>query len=189
VKYLREGARLLNDRFGHLIGSQALCRLADVLFSCCRDIDTPARFCGDEFAVVLPETNTEAANSVAQRICESVANDDKGPRISASVGIAVYPQDGDTIEQLLGYADSALYSTKRHRNAGTEFSFAGSYVGMCLLSSSGLCVQPPSRPFAVRFSIDRQMPKWVHYEQSDFATNRGQCRFLVRFRTVSAVWY
>ena len=112
--------KLLNDRFGHIIGSQALCRLADVLFSCCRDIDTPARFGGDEFAVVLPETNAEAANLVAQRICESVANDDKGPRISVSVGIAAYPQDGDTIEKLLGQADSSLYSMKRQRNAAPE---------------------------------------------------------------------
>ena len=70
-----------------------------------RDIDTAARFGGDEFAVVLPETNAEAANLVAQRMCESVANDDKGPRISVSVGIAVYPQDGDSIEQLLNHAE------------------------------------------------------------------------------------
>ncbi|MGB9514296.1 MAG: diguanylate cyclase [Candidatus Acidiferrum sp.] len=112
--------KLLNDRFGHIVGSQALCRLADVLFSCCRDIDTAARFGGDEFAVVLPETNAEAANLVAQRMCESVANDDKGPRISISVGIAVYPQDGDSIEQLLNHADSALYLMKRQRIAAPE---------------------------------------------------------------------
>jgi diguanylate cyclase (GGDEF)-like protein/PAS domain S-box-containing protein len=107
--------KVINDRFGHMVGSQALCRVADILFSCCRDIDTPARFGGDEFAVVLPETNAEAANLVARRICENVANDDKGPRISVSVGIAVYPQDGDTIEGLLGRADSALYSMKGQR--------------------------------------------------------------------------
>jgi diguanylate cyclase (GGDEF)-like protein/PAS domain S-box-containing protein len=112
--------KCINDRFGHIIGNQALCRLADVLFTCCRDIDTPARFGGDEFAVVLPETNAEAANLVAQRICESVANDDKGPKISVSVGISVYPQDGDTIEKLLGQADSALYSMKRQRNGAPE---------------------------------------------------------------------
>jgi len=107
--------KVINDRFGHIVGSQALCRVADILFSCCRDIDTPARFGGDEFAVVLPETNAEAAKLVARRICESVANDDKGPKISVSVGIAVYPQDGETIEKLLGQADSALYSMKRQR--------------------------------------------------------------------------
>jgi len=98
-----------------MIGSQALCRLADVLCSCCRDIDTPARFGGDEFALILPETNEEAANQVARRICESVANDGKGPKLSVSVGIAVYPQDGETIESLLGQADSALYSMKQQK--------------------------------------------------------------------------
>lgn len=115
-----DGLKLINDRHGHMVGSQALCRLADVLCSCCRDIDTPARFGGDEFALVLPETNTEAANMVARRICESVANDDKGPPLSASVGIAVYPEDGETIERLLSQADAALYSMKQQRIAAAE---------------------------------------------------------------------
>ena len=94
--------------------------MADVLCSSCRDIDTPARFGGDEFALVLPETNTEAANLVAQRISESVANDDKGPKLSVSVGIAVYPEDGETIESLLSQADAALYSMKQERTVATE---------------------------------------------------------------------
>jgi diguanylate cyclase (GGDEF)-like protein/PAS domain S-box-containing protein len=110
-----DGLKRINERHGHMIGSQALCRLADVLCSCCRDIDTPARFGGDEFALVLPETNAEAANLVARRICASVANDGKGPKISVSVGIAVYPQNGDTIESLLCKADARLYSEKRQR--------------------------------------------------------------------------
>jgi diguanylate cyclase (GGDEF)-like protein/PAS domain S-box-containing protein len=110
-----DGLKLINDRHGHMIGSQALCRLADVLCSCCRDIDTPARFGGDEFALVLPEANAEAASLVARRICESVANDVEGPKLSVSVGVAVYPQDGDTIERLLCEADSALYSMKQQR--------------------------------------------------------------------------
>ncbi len=105
----------INDRHGHMIGSQALCRLADVLSSCCRAIDTPARFGGDEFAVVLPETNAREASLVARRVCESVANDGKGPKLSVSFGIAVYPQNGDTIESLLREADSALYSMKHQR--------------------------------------------------------------------------
>jgi diguanylate cyclase (GGDEF)-like protein/PAS domain S-box-containing protein len=110
-----DGLKRINDRHGHMIGSQALCRLADVLCSCCRDTDTPARFGGDEFALVLPETNAEAAGLVARRICESVADDGKGPKLSVSVGIAVYPQDGDTIERLLSQADAALYSMKQER--------------------------------------------------------------------------
>jgi len=105
----------INDRHGHMIGSQALCRLADVLCSCCRDIDTPVRFGGDEFALVLPETNAEEANLVSHRICESVADDGKGPKLSASVGVAVYPQNGDSIERLLCAADARLYSGKQLR--------------------------------------------------------------------------
>jgi len=115
-----DGLKLINDRYGHMIGGQALCRLADVLSSCCRDIDTPARFGGDEFAVVLPETNARKARQVAKRICASVANDSNGPKLSVSVGVAVYPQDGDTIEDLLREADSALYAMKLQRTLVAE---------------------------------------------------------------------
>jgi diguanylate cyclase (GGDEF)-like protein/PAS domain S-box-containing protein len=111
-----DGLKRINDRFGHMIGGQALCRLADVLSSCCRSIDTPARFGGDEFAVVLPETNAREAHEVARRICESIANDGNGPKLSVSVGVAVYPDDGDTIENLLRAADSALYVMKQQKN-------------------------------------------------------------------------
>jgi len=115
-----DGLKRINDCHGHIVGSQALCRFADVLCSCCRDIDTPSRFGGDEFALVLPETNVEAARLVAQRVCKSVDNEDKGPKISVSVGSAVYPQDGETIEQLLSHADSALYSMKGRKIGVTK---------------------------------------------------------------------
>jgi diguanylate cyclase (GGDEF)-like protein len=110
-----DGLKLINDRYGHLRGNQALCRVADVLSFCCRDIDTAARFGRDEFALVLPEINAEAAELVARRICESVANDGKGPKLSISVGVVIYPQDGDSIESLLCEADSKLYTMKRRR--------------------------------------------------------------------------
>jgi diguanylate cyclase (GGDEF)-like protein/PAS domain S-box-containing protein len=110
-----DGLKLINDHYGHMTGSRALCRVADVLSFCCRDIDTAARFGGDEFSLVLPETNAEAAQLVARRICERVANDGKEPKLSISVGIAVYPQNGDSIESLLGEADSGLYAMKRRR--------------------------------------------------------------------------
>lgn len=121
-----DGLKRINDRYGHMIGSQALCRLADVLSSCCRGIDTPARFGGDEFAVVLPETNARKAHQVARRICESIANDGHEPKLSVSVGISVYPQDGDTIEKLLREADSALYSMKEQRNLVSQSRHAAS---------------------------------------------------------------
>jgi diguanylate cyclase (GGDEF)-like protein/PAS domain S-box-containing protein len=102
----------INDRYGHLTGSEALCRLSDVLTTGCRSIDTAARFGGDEFAVVLPETTLESAKLVAQRLCGRLANDGKTPRLSASVGVAVYPTDGEAIESLLLAADIALYGMK-----------------------------------------------------------------------------
>ena len=110
-----DGLKQINDRYGHLIGSHALCRVADVL-SFCRDIDTAARYGGDEFAVILPETNSEAANQVAQRICDSIANDGMEPLISVSIGVAVYPHDGERIEALLRKADVAMYTMKARKH-------------------------------------------------------------------------
>ena len=92
-----DGLKKINDRYGHLIGTQALCRLADVLRVFCRAIDTAARYGGDEFVVILPETTAVAAKLVASRIRSRLAADSLEPRLSASIGVAVYPQDGETM--------------------------------------------------------------------------------------------
>ena len=107
----------INDRFGHLTGSRAIKRLGVVLKNNSRAIDIPARYGGDEFALVLPETGEREAEQTALRICERLAQDIEEPAITVSVGQAVYPQDGTSIEQLLGAADLALYRMKR-RGAG-----------------------------------------------------------------------
>jgi len=110
-----DGLKLINDSYGHLVGSRAICRVADILRIHCRAIDTAARYGGDEFALVLPESQEDEARRVADRIREVMANDDEPPRISASIGLAVYRGDGERIEKLLSEADQQLYAEKAKR--------------------------------------------------------------------------
>jgi diguanylate cyclase (GGDEF)-like protein len=102
----------INDRHGHVAGNRALCRVADALRVSCRAVDTPTRFGGDEFALILPETGETGARRVARRICDEMAVDARSPALTLSVGVAEYPRDGDTIEGLLAAADAALYEMK-----------------------------------------------------------------------------
>jgi diguanylate cyclase (GGDEF)-like protein/PAS domain S-box-containing protein len=108
----------INDCYGHLTGNRALCRVADALVVTCREIDTGSRFGGDEFAVVLPETGGEASRFAAQRICRTLAADGEEPQLSVSVGVATYPQDGETIESLLSAGDVSLYAMKNEAHRG-----------------------------------------------------------------------
>lgn len=110
-----DGLKRINDDRGHLAGNRALCRLAEAIRASCRAIDTPARFGGDEFAMILPESDEAEARGVAQRTRQWLAADPEQPTLTTSVGVAMYPRDGDTIERLLGTADRALYGMKKAR--------------------------------------------------------------------------
>jgi diguanylate cyclase (GGDEF)-like protein len=107
-----DGLKHINDRHGHLVGSQALCRLAVALRVSSRAIDTAARFGGDEFVLILPETDRAAAQQVSQRIVQRLTTDGEKPPASVSVGVAVYPEDGAQLAPLLSAADAALYAVK-----------------------------------------------------------------------------
>lgn len=109
-----DGLKEINDRFGRLTGDRALCRLGQILRDCCRSIDTPARYGGDEFAVVLPETNVGTAALVGRRTCDLLANGREEPILTVGVGIASYPKN-PTIGTLIHAADHALYAMKHKR--------------------------------------------------------------------------
>jgi diguanylate cyclase (GGDEF)-like protein len=111
------GLKQINDRYGHLTGSRVLCQIAETLRQSCRTTDTPARFGGDEFAVVLAETSREGAAHVLRRISERLAALKENPAPSVTGGIAVYPADGGTPAALLGFADQALYKLKPKKPA------------------------------------------------------------------------
>ncbi len=113
-----DGLKKINDRHGHVIGSRALCRVATILRLNCRSIDTAARYGGDEFALILPETNVAAAEQVAERIRNCLLEDEEVPHLSISVGVATFPKCGVTVQQLLEFADQALYVMKEQSKPG-----------------------------------------------------------------------
>jgi diguanylate cyclase (GGDEF)-like protein len=108
----------INDRHGHLFGDRALRLVGAVIRAGIRRIDTGARFGGDEFVVLLPETDPTGGWVLAEKVRRGVAEaglDANGERIptSVSVGLVTYPQDGETADALLEAADEAMYRSKR----------------------------------------------------------------------------
>jgi diguanylate cyclase (GGDEF)-like protein len=121
--------KLVNDTFGHLFGDRVLTWTAELIRSTLRASDIPARYGGDEFAIILPETTEDEARSAAERILEAFRErafqgEQRGPvPIGASIGVATYPADGRTSTELIASADRALYRVKReggHDAAGAE---------------------------------------------------------------------
>jgi diguanylate cyclase (GGDEF)-like protein/putative nucleotidyltransferase with HDIG domain len=123
----------VNDRFGHNAGNRVLQEFAKGLAKICRDYDVSARFGGDEFVLVLPDMKADAAkdkilelSGLAARVCREVCGETV---ISASVGVASWPEDGATGDELLGEADLRMYSHKmsrRHKRASGRFMNAPS---------------------------------------------------------------
>jgi diguanylate cyclase (GGDEF)-like protein len=114
----------VNDRFGHQAGSTVLKEVGDLIRQKIRTIDVPVRYGGDEFVVLLPETDKAHARMVADRIrvalCEAVFLQGSGleVKVTASFGLATCPDDGETPETIVQGADAAMYRVKAaSRNA------------------------------------------------------------------------
>jgi len=116
----------INDSYGHLVGDKAIAYLAEKINAILRKTDTFARFGGDEFCIILNEMkNIEGTLFVLRKIGEALAEplvlDGLQIKVQISMGIALYPADGTTINDLIKKADKALYTVKQDRGLGHRF--------------------------------------------------------------------
>jgi diguanylate cyclase (GGDEF)-like protein/PAS domain S-box-containing protein len=114
-----DGLKRINDLHGHLAGNRALQRLAAVMKEHCRSTDLAVRYGGDEFAVVLIDSDKGMAEQVAQRIENGLRTDQGKPSITVGIGVGIYPDDGRTAVDLIEAADQQLYKYKRTENRRT----------------------------------------------------------------------
>jgi diguanylate cyclase (GGDEF)-like protein len=125
-----DGFKSINDSHGHLFGSRALVESASVIRASARETDIVARFGGDEFALVLPDTASDGAVSVGERIRDRLAahrfleGDGLSIALTASVGVATLPDVAATAEELIQAADEAMYWVKSHGKNGIHVAGA-----------------------------------------------------------------
>jgi diguanylate cyclase (GGDEF)-like protein len=123
-----DGFKQVNDTWGHLCGSKALVEAASVIKGCARETDVVARFGGDEFSLILPDTGPEGAMSVAARIQERIrsavflASDGLSVHLTVSIGVATLPDVAASAEELLRAADVAMYRVKASGKDGIYFA-------------------------------------------------------------------
>ncbi len=125
-----DGFKAVNDAAGHQVGDRVLIDLATRLHDCIRDMDTVGRMGGDEFAVILGGDVTEehvivVTEKILASVSEPIDVNGESRRLGASIGISLYPTNGETSETLLAEADSAMYAVKRSGKNGFQFAPSG----------------------------------------------------------------
>jgi diguanylate cyclase (GGDEF)-like protein len=115
-----DGLKAINDRYGHGAGDRAIRRVANVLRASRRATDTAGRIGGDEFAVLLPESDQAHALLFLDRVRTLLAGHRRSGTITVSGGVATHPWEGHTADALIARADSLLYVEKRRRSGGTH---------------------------------------------------------------------
>ncbi len=107
----------INDAYGHVVGDQLIIAAANTIQSTLRDVDVLGRFGGDEFTILLRDSNTDRASAITERVLSAfqvpMVVGARQLQISPSIGIAVYPAHGTDIETLIKHADTAMYEAKR----------------------------------------------------------------------------
>lgn len=107
----------INDAYGHMVGDQLIIAAANTIQSTLRDVDVLGRFGGDEFTILLRDSNTDRASAITERVLNAfqapMVVGARQLQISPSIGIAVYPAHGTDIETLIKHADTAMYEAKR----------------------------------------------------------------------------
>ncbi len=138
-----DGFKAVNDTHGHLCGSRALVEAAGVIRANARETDVVARFGGDEFALILPDTGAEGALAVGERIRERLAahpflaGDGLNLRLTASVGVATLPDAATSSDELIQAADIAMYAVKDRGKNGVRSAPAADTLERKVLDLAG----------------------------------------------------
>ena len=160
----------INDSLGHMFGDRVLVDVAERIKDCLRQVDTAARLGGDEFLILLHNTDGRGAEITARRVIERLSQpfviDDLSFTVTCSIGIALFPDDGQTMDDLIKNADAAMYHVKERGRAGFRFYQRQMNVG--LLSRMKL-------DHAMRQALAHSNPETgfrLHYQpQIDFSNN------------------